>query len=137
MVVVYGLLCIKSASASYANSFSTILRTTRNSDLDVVIPAAETSGAEPLSKNLGNVWLVLRQQGNGLEGGGDEATFFANDPKPDNGKRTREETPTDSLLKQNREGQHSDMIEISYTQEDLDGNLYHKKNNHAAVASNK
>ncbi|KAI6775993.1 hypothetical protein HG530_002751 [Fusarium avenaceum] len=123
MVVVYGLLCIKSASASYANSFSTILRTTRNPDLDAVIPATETSGAEPLSKNLGNVRLVLRRQGNGLEGGGGEATFFVNDPKPADGKRTCEETPTESLLKQNTESHHSDIGETPNTQEGLDVNL--------------
>ncbi|KAH6957189.1 hypothetical protein DER45DRAFT_595857 [Fusarium avenaceum] len=110
-------------SASYANSFSTILRTTRNPDLDAVIPATETSGAEPLSKNLGNVRLVLRRQGNGLEGGGGEATFFANDLKPADGKRTCEETPTESLLKQNTESHHSDIGETPNTQEGLDVNL--------------
>ncbi|GKU09518.1 unnamed protein product [Fusarium langsethiae] len=125
IVVIYGLLCIKSASASYANSFSTILRTTRNPDLDTVVPTAETSGAEPLPKHLGNVRLLLRRQGNDSEGGGDKATVFAVDPKPDDGKRA----PTESLLKQDIEIRHSDTDEISNTQEGPDVNLYHRNDN--------
>lgn len=86
IVVIFGLLCIKSASVSYTNSFSTIVRTTRNSELDAVVPSAETSGAEPLSKHLSNVRLVLRRQDNGLEGSGGQSTFFAVDTKPDDMK---------------------------------------------------
>ncbi|KAM0540054.1 hypothetical protein ACHAO7_011567 [Fusarium culmorum] len=136
IVVIYGLLCIKSSSESYTNSFSTILRTTRNPDLDTVIPAAETSGAEPLSKNLGNVRLTLRQQGDCLEGGGDKATFFAVDPKGDDGKKSREAAPTDSLLKRNGQSQHSDTDEVPNVQKGSDINLRHNKDNHAAVISN-
>ncbi|CEI63337.1 hypothetical protein FVEN_g132 [Fusarium venenatum] len=136
IIVIYGLLCIKSASASYANSFSTILRTTRNPDLDTVIPTAETSGAEPLSKNIGNIRLMLRRQGSGLEGDGEISTFFAVDPKSENGKGTREATPTESLLKQKTGSQHSDTDEISNTQEGPDVNLHHKTDNHAAVTCN-
>ncbi|EKJ71664.1 hypothetical protein FPSE_08110 [Fusarium pseudograminearum CS3096] len=132
---VYGLLCIKSSSSSYTNSFSTILRTTRNPDLDTVISAAETSGAEPLSKTLGNVRLTLRRQGDCLEGGGDKATFFAVDSRGDDGKKAREAAPTESLLKQNGQSQHSDTDEISSTQEGSDVNLYHRKDNNANVAS--
>jgi hypothetical protein len=125
VVVIYGLLCIKSASASYANSFSTILWTTRNPDIDTVITTTETSGAEPLPKHLGNVRLLLRRQGNDSEGGGDKAAFFAVDPKLDDGKRAT----TESSLKQDRESRHSDTDEISNTQESPDVNLYHRKDN--------
>lgn len=115
IVVMFGLLCIKSASASYTNTFSTILRTTRNPELDAVVPSAETTGAEPLSKHLSNVRLVLRRQGNGLGGGDDQATFFAVDTKPDDVKEAREEPPTESLLKPDRTHQNSDTDEISTT----------------------
>ncbi|QPC71977.1 hypothetical protein HYE68_002729 [Fusarium pseudograminearum] len=128
IAVIYGLLCIKAASASYTNSFSTILRTTRNHDLDTVVPSAETSGTEPLSKNLGNVRLILRRRGNGLEDGDDKATFFAVDPKADDEKNTREAAPTESLLKQNERIHHSDTDETSNRQ-GSDDNVYHKKGN--------
>ena len=127
IVVIFGLLCIKAASASYTNSFSTILRTTRNPELDAVVPSAETSGAEPLSKHLSNVRLVLRRQGDGLEGGGDQYTFFAVDTNPDGMKETREERATESLLKLERGHPQSDVDEISATQEGSDGNLDHNK----------
>ena len=127
IVVIFGLLCIKSASASYTNSFSTILRTTRNHELDAVVPFAETSGAEPLSKNIGNVRLLLRRQGRGLEdGGGDGATFFAVDSKLSDMKESREEPPTESLLKPGRENRNSDVEEISTTQEGSDIKLNHE-----------
>ena len=106
IVVMFGLLCIKSASASYTNSFSTILRTTRNPELDAIVPSAESSGAEPLSKHLSNVRLVLRRQGNSLEGDGGSATFFAVDTKPDGKRASREERPTESLLKPDRSHQN-------------------------------
>jgi hypothetical protein len=129
IIVIYGLLCIRSASASYANSFSTIVRTTRNPGLDAVVPNAETSGAEPLSKNIGKIRLKLRRQGKGLEGGSDEATFFAVELKSDDGNGTREAAPTESLLKQNMRNQHSDTDEISNTQGSADVNLQQRKDN--------
>ncbi|KAF4950753.1 hypothetical protein FSARC_13097 [Fusarium sarcochroum] len=99
IVVAFGLVCIKSSSASYGNSFSTILRTTRNPDLDTMVPAAETSGAEPLSNHLGNSRLVLRSQGRRLGGmEEDTVTFFAVDSTPDEMKRTERQSPDDSWL---------------------------------------
>ncbi|KAJ4115368.1 hypothetical protein NW768_011220 [Fusarium equiseti] len=136
IVVIFGLLCIKSASASYTNSFSTILRTTRNPELDAVVPSAETSGAEPLSKHLSNVRLVLRRQGNGLEGGDDKSTFFAVDTKPVGMEEAREEHPTESLLKPDGANRQSDSDRISTTQQGSDIDLNHKQDSHTAVDSN-
>ncbi|PTB48336.1 hypothetical protein M431DRAFT_513743 [Trichoderma harzianum CBS 226.95] len=51
-VVIVGLACIGASSTSYRSSFSTILRTTRNEELDMLVPRGETSGAEPLSNHL-------------------------------------------------------------------------------------
>ncbi|KAF4457781.1 hypothetical protein F53441_354 [Fusarium austroafricanum] len=107
-IVTGGLLCIKSASASYANSFSTILRTTRNRDLDTVIPAAETTGAEPLSKHLGNVRLVLRRQGHSLGINDEGRAFFALDSMSDEMKRTHVDYSNKSLIPHERELQPSD-----------------------------
>lgn len=58
--VAVGLTCIiKAPSAAFGNSFSTILRTTRNPELDGLISSAETSGAEPLPRQLANTKLRL------------------------------------------------------------------------------
>ncbi|KAH7186164.1 uncharacterized protein B0J16DRAFT_305840 [Fusarium flagelliforme] len=136
IVVIFGFLCIKSASASYTNSFSTILRTTRNTDLDTIVTSTETSGAEPLSKEMGNVRLTLRRQGRGLEGGGGSATAFAVDAKPEDEKGSREERPTESLLKPDRGNRHSDVDEISTTQEGSEFNLNYKREGNTVVTSN-
>lgn len=58
--VAVGFACIsKASSEAFGTSFSTILRTTRNPELDGLVPAAETSGAEPLSKGLAAIKLRL------------------------------------------------------------------------------
>ncbi|KAK1256362.1 hypothetical protein MKX07_008621 [Trichoderma sp. CBMAI-0711] len=59
-VVIVGLACIGASSNAYKSSFSTILRTTRNEELDLLVPAGETSGAEPLSKDLAETNLSFR-----------------------------------------------------------------------------
>lgn len=108
VIVIIGLLCIKSASASYATTFSTILRTTRNPDIDTIVSAAETSGAEPLSKQLGDTRLVLRRQGRKLEGmDEDTVTLFAVDSMPD-GKGRPKDSPYDSSRQGDRGQQYSD-----------------------------
>jgi hypothetical protein len=108
VIVIFGLLCIKSASASYETCFSTILRTTRNPDLDTIVPAAETTGAEPLSKQLSNVRLVLRRQGGGLESSGDEkVTYFAVESKSDVVNKEQSNSPAESLLQQNKAMVHT------------------------------
>ncbi|EXL45915.1 hypothetical protein FOCG_11911 [Fusarium oxysporum f. sp. radicis-lycopersici 26381] len=108
IIVIVGLLCIKSASASYATTFSTILRTTRNPDIDTIVPAAETSGAEPLSKHLGDTRLVLRRQGRRLEGiYEDMVTLFAIDSIPDE-KGRQKDSADDSSRQEDRGYQYSD-----------------------------
>ncbi|KAJ4031899.1 hypothetical protein NW761_012955 [Fusarium oxysporum] len=108
IIVIVGLLCIKSASASYATTFSTILRTTRNPDIDTIVPAAETSGAEPLSKHLGDTRLVLRRQGRRLEGiDEDMVTLFAVDSIPDD-KGRQKDSADDSSRQGDRGYQYSD-----------------------------
>lgn len=58
--VVVGFVCIaKASSEAFGTSFSTILRTTRNPELDRLVSPAETSGAEPLSKGLAAIKLRL------------------------------------------------------------------------------
>ncbi|KAJ3546933.1 hypothetical protein NM208_g1768 [Fusarium decemcellulare] len=101
-IIIVGLLCIKSASASYESSLSTILRTTRNPELDAMIPAAETSGANPLSNQLRNVRLSLRRQGLRAEGINEEMlTFFAVDSTPEKTRGVERVAPIDPLLQQN------------------------------------
>jgi hypothetical protein len=104
IIVIIGLLCIRFNSASYAYSFSTILRTTRNAGLDTVIPELETSGAEPLSKQLGGIRLLLQsddcRSGRNTEGKG---TSFVVDLRPGKTERTQEGSPVQSLLGQSRQ----------------------------------
>lgn len=67
-----GFYCIKDASSeSFASSFSTIVRTTRNSELDEIVPAAATSGAQPLPKRLATTEIMLVRRTCGQKGGHD------------------------------------------------------------------
>ncbi|RGP68681.1 hypothetical protein FSPOR_5151 [Fusarium sporotrichioides] len=105
IIVIVGLLCIKSASASYESSFSTILRTTRNPELDTIVPSAETTGAEPLSKHLGNIRLVLRRQEDMSESEDSHAektTFFAVDSKSSDIKGDQTHYQVESLIPQDK-----------------------------------
>nr|CEG04862.1 unnamed protein product [Fusarium clavum] len=112
VIVIFGLLCIRSASASYGSSFSTILRTTRNPDLDTVVPTAETTGAEPLSKHLGNIRLLLRRQGEWPEKSNDDkVTFFAVESKSSDTRRDQINTPAESLLRQDEARNTNTSIE--------------------------
>lgn len=85
MCVVVGFVCIsKASSEAFGTSFSTIMRTTRNPDLDRLLPPAETSGAEPLSKELATIKLRLLRGKNPLlhaqgEMGGDVDTETTSD----------------------------------------------------------
>ncbi|QPC69321.1 hypothetical protein HYE68_000073 [Fusarium pseudograminearum] len=116
-IVIVGLLCIKSASASYGSSFSTILRTTRNPDIDKIVPVAETTGAEPLPKHLSNVRLVLRRQEGRPESGDEEkATFFTVDSKSHEMEREPTNDPAESLLQRDKPMLHtSTSVESSIT----------------------
>jgi hypothetical protein len=100
IIVIIGLLCIKSTSAAYGASFSTILRTTRNSSLDAIIPEVETSGAEPLSKRLGGIRLVLQSKdhrsGGTTKG---KAAFCMVHPRLNDIKSVQKDSPAESLLK--------------------------------------
>lgn len=58
--MIIGLVCIAASSKSYKSNFSTILRTTRNEELDAVVTRGETTGAEPLSTHLGKTKLRFR-----------------------------------------------------------------------------
>lgn len=63
-VVIVGLACIGASSTSYRSSFSTILRTTRNEELDMLVPRGETSGAERLSNRLAKSNLSFQYHAN-------------------------------------------------------------------------
>ncbi|KAH6990545.1 hypothetical protein BKA56DRAFT_210142 [Ilyonectria sp. MPI-CAGE-AT-0026] len=51
-VVVIGFVCIWVSSLSFGSSFSTILRTTRNPELDTLLENDENRGAEPLPRGI-------------------------------------------------------------------------------------
>lgn len=51
-MVVVGFVCIWVSSLSFGSSFSTILRTTRNPELDALLENDENRGAEPLPKGI-------------------------------------------------------------------------------------
>jgi hypothetical protein len=52
---------------SYAQNFSTIVRTTRNAQLHgTTLTTADTSGADPLPQHLANASIDFRAQGEGI-----------------------------------------------------------------------
>jgi hypothetical protein len=74
-VVLVGFACIWTSGASFGSSFSAILRTTRNPDLDAIVPPHETHGTFPISNSLGRTKLVVRRQVRDL--GEEPRTAFA------------------------------------------------------------
>ncbi|KAH7155246.1 hypothetical protein B0J13DRAFT_582323 [Dactylonectria estremocensis] len=71
-VVVIGFICIWVSSLSFGSSFSTILRTTRNPELDSLLRNDENRGAEPLPKGIAKSKLGFQHLTceNGLKSGG-------------------------------------------------------------------
>ena len=61
-IVIVGLICIHAAEGSFSSSFSTILRMTRGSQLDGLVPASETQGKDPLPAHLARTKILLRQR---------------------------------------------------------------------------
>jgi hypothetical protein len=59
ILVMTRIVCIWTSGNSFGASFSTIIRTTRDTQLDAIIQARETGGAFPLSKQLGETKLIL------------------------------------------------------------------------------
>lgn len=92
-----GVLYIRHASSAYDTSFSTILRTTRNPELDLLVPPEETTGAEPLSKELASARVIIRQQQRRTADGETATrTFFAVDTGPDEIESVNSNASTDS-----------------------------------------
>ena len=59
LAVVIGMLAILVNSASYDNSFSTVLRTTRSANLDVEIEPQDLDGQSPLPSYLGKASITM------------------------------------------------------------------------------
>ncbi|KAH6853082.1 hypothetical protein B0I37DRAFT_358519 [Chaetomium sp. MPI-CAGE-AT-0009] len=68
VVVTAGLVCIYAVEGTFSTSFSTILRTTRGTQLDELVHASEMHGKDPLPKRLGRMNLLLKRE-NGPDGG--------------------------------------------------------------------
>lgn len=63
ILVLVGLVCIARANSNtFDTSFSTILRTTRNPELDALVVPSASTGAKPLPKDLSIVKLRLLDQ---------------------------------------------------------------------------
>ncbi|KAE8452706.1 hypothetical protein EG329_013965 [Mollisiaceae sp. DMI_Dod_QoI] len=60
-IVGVGYFCIWVSGNSFGASFSAILRTTRNPELDAIVPAKETHGSFPMSKQLGKTKLIVQR----------------------------------------------------------------------------
>ncbi|KPM43804.1 hypothetical protein AK830_g2725 [Neonectria ditissima] len=61
VVVMVGFACIWVSSLSFGSSFSTILRTTRNPELDALLCDDGNSGAEPLPRHLAKRKLAFQR----------------------------------------------------------------------------
>lgn len=112
VVVVFGLVCIYSASGSYATTFSTVLRTTKTLQLDTDISAAETSGLEPLPKRLGKTRVIFKRQ---YSSPNDDASpawgFSVLDGQSQETKKMRRVASLDSLLQTNEQVQLASIAE--------------------------
>jgi hypothetical protein len=82
--------------------FSSILRTTRNPELDTLVPAKDTQGAVPISKQLGGVKLVLERQ---MRDGEIWTAFSVVGAQSDGEERTEGTTSTEV-----KEGMESDSL---------------------------
>jgi hypothetical protein len=60
IVTVAGLACIHFNKASYNNSFSTVMRTSRGADLDIDIAQEDASGASPLPPPLASAKVYFQ-----------------------------------------------------------------------------
>lgn len=72
LVVLRGCHCLQSSKSSFTSSFSAILRTTRNSQLDAMVSAKDTKDTATISKDLGETELILVQKVHG----GETRAFF-------------------------------------------------------------
>ena len=54
-----GMLALFRNSVAYSNNFSTIFRTTRGRDFDVLVTPTETNGGDPLSKCIARQTIVF------------------------------------------------------------------------------
>jgi hypothetical protein len=67
LATLIGAWALFANGASYTQNFSTILRTTRNADLQgTTLSGADTSGADPLHQHVGDAKIDLRRQGEAI-----------------------------------------------------------------------
>lgn len=106
ILVIVGLVCIARANSdTFDTSFSTILRTTRNPELDALVVASASTGAKPLPKDLSDIKLRLLDRHKTTGGGAsgreeDEAglrTCFIVD---DSGESVQGQQPTENHVEQ-------------------------------------
>jgi hypothetical protein len=61
LCLLLGVIAVHRNGFSYSNDFTTIMRTTRNPNLDLLVPEAESNGAEPVSKWTKSGTLTYRR----------------------------------------------------------------------------
>jgi len=68
-VVITGLVLVVLNGASYSNKFSTVLRTTRGSDIDKLVENNDRTGIDPLPEELGKarIWIGPLNEGSDTE----------------------------------------------------------------------
>ncbi len=55
------MVALNQNGLSYSNNFTTILRTTRNQNLDVLVKEGESSGADPVPAHTASGTLIYRR----------------------------------------------------------------------------
>jgi hypothetical protein len=69
IIVVIGFLCTWISTYTFGSSFSAILRTTRNREIDGIVKARDTVNTDNLSESLGRRKLILKREGERDDGG--------------------------------------------------------------------
>lgn len=79
IILLFGLRALWINRVSHSSSFSAILSTTRNAELDALVQGNIALGAQPLEKSLAKQKLqfgVLQTQNGGMGGGSEQHTAF-------------------------------------------------------------
>lgn len=118
--VILGFWCLSVNGGSYSNSFSTVLRTTRNSQLDTLVRTSETTGADPLPHHLGRTKVSLQVLSTDSSGQPHVAIALARTPFFPPGRKTTRDGQSSAALLEAASGSEAPRASPSLDPVDLD-----------------
>ncbi|KKK23717.1 hypothetical protein AOCH_006792 [Aspergillus ochraceoroseus] len=93
LCVIAGFLTMVDNGFAFTDSFSTILRATRNSDFDDIVPVAATTGADPLPRSVAKTRVQWMPSSGGSEGIAGLKPLPADDDEKKKYKQVQESGP--------------------------------------------